>query len=78
MSSQKRLTLATLKGTIDAYVELAKMHVRVAYSFSPGGDDDYTRGYRDSRCAATTRHLRDMRDIQRTVHEFCKGEGYHV
>ena len=78
MTTQERLMLAKLKGSIDGKVMVAKAVVRAAFKVLDCEEHDYGRGYRDHSRRQSVRHLRDLRDVQRTVREYCKGVGYHV
>lgn len=78
MSYQEKLMLAKLKGMADGHVRVAKVLVRAAFKADRSRYGDYGRGYRDARRRKAVDHLRDMRDIQRAVHELCEGMGYHV
>lgn len=78
MTTQEKLMLARLKGLIDGRVTIAKACVRAAFETLSCEEHRYGLGYRDSHRHKTVEHLRAMRDVQRHVHEFCKGVGYYA
>lgn len=78
MISQQALALLRLKGHIDGKVMVAKAQVRAAFKAPDCGEYRYGRGYRDALRHKTVEHLREMRDTQRYLHEYCKGVGCHV
>jgi hypothetical protein len=78
MGLQERLMLATMKGIADARVQIAKASVRAAFVHRDTSVTDYSRGFRDACRMKSVEHLRDMRDVQRTIYEYCRGVGYNV
>jgi len=78
MTRQERIMLAALKGTIKGKLDLAKAHVRTACRMRDKEGSSFYKGY----CQAAVKHsvekLRDLRDVQRHIHEYCKGVGYHA
>jgi len=76
MTNQQRLMLATLKGRVDGKVTVAKCIVRAACVGRGDEKAPYHKGYRDGNLRQAVQALRDMRDVQRHVNEYCKGVGY--
>lgn len=78
MISQQTLALLELKGRIDGKVTIAKAQVRAAFWSLNYEEYPYGLGYRDAFRHKTVEHLRTLRDVQRSIHEYCKGVGCYA
>ena len=76
MTSKERLALAGLKGRVNGHVCVAKAIVRAACQIRDTTSGDYVEGFARGNLLKSVEWLRSVRDIQRTLHNFCKEVGY--